>query len=176
MSATSSCSDARVTRGIHCVALSSHAAALGGLVGNGADEQGHTGRAYDDELEGVPAAQECKQVEPAGAAVFDEAAEVGRGEEVWGGEEHRGDAPFEAAAGADRVEGDVGGHVPAQVVPDAGAQCPEQSDHGRASHQDVLLRRGGRNMMSGPEGTVPEDPQRVETLPLVQDTPLPGHL
>lgn len=31
-------------------------------------------------------------------------------------------------------------------------------------------------MMSGPEGTVPEDPQRVETLPLVQDTPLPGHL
>lgn len=45
------------------------------------------------------------------------------------GEEHRGHAPLEPAAGANRVEQDVGGHVPAHEVAEVDADYPNDSKH-----------------------------------------------
>lgn len=105
-----------------------------------ADEEDNADRAHDEELERAPAEQEHEEVQPAGTAVLDQGEAVVRGEEVRRGEEHRGGAPFQAAAGADRVERDVGGHVAPQVVAGVGAERPEQPDHGVSSRGTVRCR------------------------------------
>ena len=113
------------------------AATLDGLLDAGADEQDDTDQAHDEELERIPAEQEHEEVQPARAAALDQRDAVVRCEEVRDREEHREDAPLQAAAGADRVERDVGGHVTPQVVAGVGAERPEQSDHGVSSRGTV---------------------------------------
>lgn len=61
-------------------------------------------------------------MEPAGAALVDDRG-ADRGDvEVGHGQEHRGDAPLEAAPGADGVEQQVGGCVAEYAV----ASCAER--------------------------------------------------
>ena len=78
-----------------------------------------------------------QEVEPAGASLGDQVGTDARGEQVGGGEQHGGYAPLQAAAGADRVEHDVAGHVASQVVAGVDTGGPEQSDHGTvlSSHE-----------------------------------------
>lgn len=64
-----------------------------------------------EEPEGVPDEQQDQQVEPAGAAVVNDRGADRGGVEVDHGEQHRGDAPFQAPASADGVEQQVGGCV-----------------------------------------------------------------
>lgn len=91
-------------------------------------ELDQTDGADPEELEGVPDENQDHQVEPAGAAVVDDRGADRRGVEVDPGEQHRGDAPLEAASGADGVEQQVGGCVAEYAI----ASCAER--HGRAEH------------------------------------------
>ena len=56
-----------------------------------------------------------------------------RDEQVGETEPHRGDAPLEAASGAELVEQDVGGHPTAQNGAGLGAECPEGADEHQGS-------------------------------------------
>lgn len=101
-----------------------------GLLDADADQQDDADRPDHDELDRVPSCPQHQEVEPRVAAGLDQSDEVLRGEPVRDGEEHREEAPFEAAAaGADRVEHDVARRV-TQDIADVGAGFPEQSEHG----------------------------------------------
>lgn len=82
-----------------------------------------------DELERVPDADKSNDVEPTGRSPVDERSADARGEKVRDCEEHRGHAPLEPAAGSNRVEQDVGGHVPAHEVAEVDADDPDDSKH-----------------------------------------------
>ncbi|MCB1273812.1 MAG: hypothetical protein KDB25_05390, partial [Leucobacter sp.] len=136
-SVTDTADEPLATEAAELADLLRRAATLDGLLDAGADEQDDTDQAHDEELERIPAEQEHEEVQPARAAALDQRDAVVRCEEVRDREEHREDAPLQAAAGADRVERDVGGHVTPQVVAGVGAERPEQSDHGVSSRGTV---------------------------------------
>lgn len=66
---------------------------------------------------------------PGGSGLDEPSAEAGC-VEVGQGQQHRRESPFEAAAGADDIEGDVGGQVAPHEVADVNAGAPDQADHG----------------------------------------------
>jgi hypothetical protein len=101
-----------------------------GSIRTPASEQ-HQGRDRPDhdELERIPDADKSNDVEPPGRSPVDERSADARGEKVRGGDEHRGHAPLEPAAGANRVEQDVGRHVPAHEVAEVDADKPDDSKH-----------------------------------------------
>lgn len=88
-----------------------------------------TYRSNHDELERIPDADKSNYVEPAGRSPVDEHSADTRGEKVRNGEEHRGQAPLEPAAGANRVEENVGGHESAHEVAEVDADNPDDSKH-----------------------------------------------
>ena len=110
-----------------------------------------------EHLEGVPDEEQDQQVEPAGAAVVDDRGADRCRVEVDPGEQHRGDAPFEAASGADGVDEQVGGCVAEYAVASC-AECDRCAEH-RGSlfprHSATVFRRGGGYEPSALEGTVP---------------------
>lgn len=92
-------------------------------------QQQEADRPDHDGLERIPDADKRDDVEPAGRSPVDESRADARGEKVRNGEEHRGHAPLEPAAGANRVEQDVGRHVPAHEVAEVDADKPDDSKH-----------------------------------------------
>ena len=93
-------------------------------------EQSHDRyRPHHDELQRVPNADKSNGVEPAGRSPVDQRRTSTRGEEIRDGKEHRGHAPLEPAAGANRVEQDVGRHEPAHEVAEVNADNPDDSKH-----------------------------------------------
>lgn len=92
-------------------------------------QQQEADRPDHDELQRVPNANKSNDVEPAGRSPVDERSAGTRGEEIRKGEEHRGHAPLEPTAGANRVEQDVGRHVPAHEVAEVDADNPDDSKH-----------------------------------------------
>jgi len=83
------------------------------LVDANSDQQDEADGADPKHLEGVPDKQDHEDVEPSRPASVEDSGADSCGVEVGRGQEHRGGAPLEAAAGTDRVEQDVGGRVPA---------------------------------------------------------------
>lgn len=96
---------------------------------NGGCESHNRRRPDHDELQRIPDADKGNDVKPAGRSPVDQSRTGTRGEEIRDGEEHRGRAPLEPAAGANRVEQDVGGHVPAHEVAEVDADKPDDSKH-----------------------------------------------
>lgn len=97
--------------------------------GSVTDLKHHTNRPDHDELERIPDTDKSNDVEPAGRSPVNESRADARGEEIRDGEKHRGHAPLEPAAGANRVEQDVGRHVPAHDVAEVDADKPDDSKH-----------------------------------------------
>lgn len=96
----------------------------------GTEQENQADRTHEDQLHGVPDAQQDQEVQPSGPASLDEVPEDGRGQEARDHEEHRGDAPLEAASGADRVEKPVRRHVAAQKTAGVDAEGPDEPEHG----------------------------------------------
>lgn len=121
------------------------------------DEEHEADRSDPDELEGVPDEQHDQQVEPAGAAVIDDRGADRGGVEVGHGQEHRGDAPLEAASGADGVDEQVGGCVAEYAVASRAERdrCAEHRGSHFPRHSATVFRRGGGYEPSALEGAVP---------------------
>lgn len=86
------------------------------------DPQPHeTDGTEDKKLESVPDSQGNKKIEPAGSAMLEPCGQKCGGQHVGRAEEHERDAPFQAAAGAEPAQEQVGGCVLEKFVePDGG--------------------------------------------------------
>ena len=106
-----------------------------------------------EHLEGVPDRQQNQQVEPAGTAVVGDRGADRRSVDVGHGEEHRGDAPLEAAPGTDRAQQQVRGRVPEQAVASLLRFMDVRSIAGLfPRHSATVFRRGGGYEPSAREG------------------------
>lgn len=111
-------------------------------------EEGEADRADPEEFEPVPEQQGEQQVEAFVPAVPDKGDAHRGGEDVSAAEdEHCGDAPFEAWAGADLVEEDVRGHPAAQESTGVDAVVPESMEE---RHGGVSLSHGSYVGAAGP--------------------------
>lgn len=107
-------------------------AGCGGFTNALSGQQEQADGSDPEELHGVPDADQHDQVQPAGSSGLDELEAEAGCVEVGQGQQHRREPPFEAAAGTDGTEGDVGGHVAPHEVADVNAGAPDQADHGWA--------------------------------------------
>ena len=120
-------------------------------------QEGEADRYDPEELAGIPDEQQGQQVQPVGAATVDDRGADPGGVEVGSGQEHGGDAPFEAASGADGVEHQVGGCVAEYAVASCAERdrCAEHCGSLFPRHSATAFRRGGGYEPSALEGAVP---------------------
>lgn len=100
------------------------------LSGSDSKQCHETRRPHDDELERVPNQDESDGKEPPGRAAVDQRGEKRSSIKARDRDQHRRDAPLEAVARAERIERDVGRHVPTHEGTQVDADSPDQSKHG----------------------------------------------
>ena len=112
----------------------------------------------DNKLDDVPEADHDRDVEPFGAARRHYPLEELGDQSVRDGEQHRGHAPFEAAASVYRVNQDVRRHEAPQTVVHVRGQCGEEEDQ---SNHCAAFQKVGKQNLKGPTyvGVMPS--QRV---------------
>ncbi len=103
---------------------------LTGLGGTNAEQRYDAHRPHGDELERVPDQDYREGEKPFGRSAVYKGREERCGVEVRDRKEHPWDAPLEAAARTERVERDVGRHVPTQDGSHVDADGPDQAKHG----------------------------------------------
>ena len=90
----------------------------GGFLGSNSGEQDETDGSEPEHFHSGPDADEHDQVEPFGCPGVDDGGEPVGDAEVWHGQQHCWDAPFESSAGANQIADDVGKHPTAQKILD----------------------------------------------------------
>lgn len=108
---------------------------LAGLGSAQVEQRYEAYRPHSDELEGVPNQDDREGEEPSGRSAVDQRREERGRVEIGDREEHRWDAPLEAAARAEPVERDVRRHIPTHDGSHVDAGGPYQAKHGDSPPQ-----------------------------------------